>query len=412
MELNMIDIINKKRLGYELSSEELGFAFNNYLNGTIPDYQMSSLLMAICINDMTDVEIYYLTDLFIKSGDVLDLSSVEGIKVDKHSTGGVGDKTTLVVAPIVAACGVKIAKMSGRGLGFTGGTIDKLESIEGFNVNLTNEEFIDELNKINVAISSQTSDLTPMDKKIYSLRDVTATVESIPLIAVSIMSKKIASGADKILIDIKKGNGALIKNEDDAKRLSELMIKIGNRYSREVRTVITDMDAPLGRNVGNALEVLEALEVLRGKKKGYLYDVCILLASNLISMAKSISIDDAKKEVEYVIVNGKALDKLIELIKYQKGDLTRFKISQKILPIKSNKDGIIKMIDAYKVGIVARNLGAGRLTKEDTIDYTVGVVLNKLLNEKVSKGDILCYLYIGDNSKYSKEEVLDCYRIE
>ena len=412
MNYNIIDIINKKRLGLNLTYEELSYAFNNYLNGMIPDYQMSSLLMAICINDMSDEEIFDLTDIFIKSGDVLDLSSVDGIKVDKHSTGGVGDKTTLIIAPIVASCGVKIAKMSGRGLGFTGGTIDKLESIDGFNVNLTKDEFIEQLNKINVAISSQTANLTPMDKKIYALRDVTATVESIPLIAVSIMSKKIASGADKILIDIKKGNGALIKNDESASRLSELMIKIGNKYNREVRTVVTNMDCPLGKKIGNGLEVLEAFEVLRGKSKGYLLDVCVLLASNLISMAKQISIDEATKEIENVIANGKALDKLLELIKYQKGDLSKFRLSKKILPIESNKGGTITEIDAYKMGIIARNLGAGRLTKEDKIDYTVGIVLNKLLNEKVNKGDILCYLYLGEKSHYSLDEVLDCYKID
>ena len=234
MNFNIVDIINKKRLGKELNFHELNFSFTGFLNGEIPDYQMSALLMAICLRDMTDNEIIALTDIFINSGDKLDLSKVEGIKVDKHSTGGVGDKTTLVVGPIVAACGVRMAKMSGRGLGFTGGTIDKLESLPGFKVNLTEEEFIDQLNKIGIAISCQTSNLTPLDKKVYALRDVTATTESIPLIAVSIMSKKIASGADKILIDIKIGNGALIKNVEDAKRLSTLMIKIGKKYNREV----------------------------------------------------------------------------------------------------------------------------------------------------------------------------------
>ena len=267
MSYNIIDIINKKRLKQKLNREELYFAFDGYLKGEIPDYQMSSLLMAICINDMSDEEIFDLTDIFINSGEQLDLSLVEGVKVDKHSTGGVGDKTTLIVAPIVAACGVKIAKMSGRGLGFTGGTIDKLESISGFNVSLTDQEFINQLNDINVAISSQTADLTPMDKAVYALRDVTATVESVPLIAVSIMSKKIASNADKILIDIKLGSGALIKTREDAERLSEIMIKIGNAYKREVRTVITNMEAPLGNNIGNSLEVLEAINILDGKEQ-------------------------------------------------------------------------------------------------------------------------------------------------
>ena len=411
MNFNMVDIINLKRLGKELSNAELEYAFNGYLNGTIPDYQMSSLLMAICINDMTDSEIFNLTDIFIKSGEILDLSKVDGVKVDKHSTGGVGDKTTLVVAPIVAACGVKMAKMSGKGLGFTGGTIDKLESIGGFNVNLTTEEFINQLNKIGVAISSQTANLTPLDKKVYALRDVTATVESIPLIAVSIMSKKIASGADKILVDIKVGSGALIKNSTDAKRLSQLMIKIGKKYNREVRTIMTDMDVPLGRNIGNSLEVLEAFDILGGKVSNYLSHVCTILATNLVSMAKQISTEEASKEVEEVLKSKKALNKLVELIISQNGDLGKLKVSDKVVEVKSTKSGIIDKIDAYKIGIIARDLGAGRLTKDDKIDYTVGIVLNKTLGSYVNVNDVLCYLYINDNSKFTEKEVLDSFVI-
>ena len=411
MNFNMVDIINLKRLGKELSNAELEYAFNGYLNGTIPDYQMSSLLMAICINDMTDSEIFNLTDIFIKSGEILDLSKVDGVKVDKHSTGGVGDKTTLVVAPIVAACGVKMAKMSGKGLGFTGGTIDKLESIGGFNVNLTTEEFINQLNKIGVAISSQTANLTPLDKKVYALRDVTATVESIPLIAVSIMSKKIASGADKILVDIKVGSGALIKNSTDAKRLSQLMIKIGKKYNREVRTIMTDMDVPLGRNVGNSLEVLEAFDILDGKVSNYLSHVCTILATNLVSMAKQISTEEASKEVEEVLKSKKALNKLVELIISQNGDLGKLKVSDKVVEVKSTKSGIIDKIDAYKIGIIARDLGAGRITKDDKIDYTVGIVLNKTLGSYVNVNDVLCYLYINDNSKFTEKEVLDSFVI-
>ena len=296
MNYSIIDIINQKRLGKNLTRAELEYAFLGYLNGNIPDYQMSALLMAICLNDMNDQEIFNLTDIFLNSGEKLDLSGVNGIKVDKHSTGGVGDKTTLVVGPIVAACGVKMAKMSGKGLGHTGGTIDKLESIKGFNVNLSTSQFIKQLNEINIAISSQTANLTPLDKKVYALRDVTATVESVPLVAVSIMSKKIASGADKILIDIKVGKGALIKNARDANRLSKIMIAIGKKYNREVRTIITDMDTPLGRNVGNSLEVIEAMDILQGKVKNYLSYVCILLASNLVSMAKGISVEEAEKD--------------------------------------------------------------------------------------------------------------------
>ena len=412
MNYSMVDIINLKRLGKTLSKAELDFAFNGFLNGEIPDYQMSSLLMAICLNDMEDQEIFNLTDIFIKSGECLDLSMVDGIKVDKHSTGGVGDKTTLVVAPIVASCGVKMSKMSGKGLGHTGGTIDKLESIKGFNVNLSTKQFINQLNKINVAISCQTANLTPLDKKVYALRDVTATVESIPLVAVSIMSKKIASGADKILIDIKVGKGALIKTTKDAKRLSALMIKIGNKYDREVRTIITDMDTPLGKNVGNSLEVIEAANILRGKEQSYLSYVCSILSSNLISMAKGIPIKEAEKEVEEAISSRRAYHKLLELIEAQGGDYTSLEVSDKIVRIKSPKDALIKKINAYKIGIIARNLGAGRLEKDDKIDYTVGVRLNKTLGSYVKKGDVLCYLYVNDNSKYTEKEVLDCYELE
>ena len=411
MNFNIVDIINKKRLGQELNFHELYFAFNGFLKGEIPDYQMSSLLMAICLKDMSDEEIFALTDIFINSGETLDLSPVNGIKVDKHSTGGVGDKTTLIVGPIVAACGVKMAKMSGKGLGFTGGTIDKLESIKGFNVNLTKEEFINQLNEIGIAISCQTANLTPLDKVVYALRDVTATTESIPLIAVSIMSKKIASGADKILIDIKIGSGALIKNVEDAKRLSSLMIKIGKKYNREVRTIMTDMNMPLGRNVGNSLEVIEAFDILNGKVHNYLSHVSKVLATNLVSMAKKISIESARKEVEEVINNKKALYKLFDLIKYQHGDIKNIPISNKIVPIESKKTGIIERIDAYKIGIISRNLGAGRLNKDDDIDYSVGIVLNKTLGSKVYVGDVLCYLYVSDKSRYTKEEVLESYSI-
>ena len=405
MSYNIIDIINKKRLKQKLNREELYFAFDGYLKGEIPDYQMSSLLMAICINDMSDEEIFDLTDIFINSGEQLDLSLVEGVKVDKHSTGGVGDKTTLIVAPIVAACGVKIAKMSGRGLGFTGGTIDKLESISGFNVSLTDQEFINQLNDINVAISSQTANLTPMDK-------VTATVESIPLIAVSIMSKKIASNADKILIDIKLGSGALIKTREDAERLSEIMIKIGNAYKREVRTVITNMEAPLGNNIGNSLEVLEAINILDGKEQNYLSELCILLSSKLISMAKGVEEQTAKMMVLDAISTKAALNKFYELVKRQGGDISSLKTSDDIVEIRSVTSGEIKEINAYDIGILARNLGAGRLSKEDEIDHSVGIVLEKSVGDKVNIGDILCKLYVNKKSIYTVKEVLDSFIIE
>ena len=371
--MNIIDIINKKK--------------------EVKDYQMSSLLMAICINDLTDQEVFDLVDIFIKSGDTIDLSSVSGVKVDKHSTGGVGDKTTLIIAPIVASLGIKVPKMSGRGLGYTGGTIDKLESIPGFKVNLTKEEFVKELNDIGMVICSQTDSLVPLDKEIYTLRDVTATVESIPLIAVSIMSKKIASGADKILIDIKAGKGALVKTEQDAKLLKDLMIRIGNKYNKEVNCIISNMDIPLGICVGNALEVAEAAEILDGRIKNNLYDLSLEIASNMISMGKGISIVAARDEAIEAIKSKKAYNKFMEFVSYQKGDIESMVISDKKIEIAATKSGIITFIDAYKVSEVSCKLGSGRLTKDDVIDSTVGVFLNKQVGDSVQVGDIICTIY-------------------
>ena len=303
--MNIVDIINKKRLNKELSHEELDYAFNGYLSGTVKDYQMSSLLMAICINGMTDSEIFDLTGIFIKSGDILDLSSIPGVKIDKHSTGGVGDKVTLIIGPIVSSCGVPVPKMSGRGLGHTGGTIDKLESIKGFNTNLTEEEFFSQVRDIGFAVTGQTKNLCPMDKVIYALRDVTGTVASIPLIATSIMSKKIAGGADKILLDVKVGDGALMKTREDAEKLASIMEQIGKSYNREVICEITDMNIPLGHNIGNSLEVIEAMDTLKGKQ-GRLYDLCLDISAKMISMSKGISYEDAMKEATEVVKNGKA----------------------------------------------------------------------------------------------------------
>ena len=392
----VVDILNKKRLGKELSYQELDFIFNGYLNGNVKDYQMSALLMAICINGMSDEEIFALTKIFIDSGDILSFGDA-GIIVDKHSTGGIGDKTTLVIAPIVASCGVPVVKMSGRGLGYTGGTIDKLESIPGFNVNLTDEKVKSQLKKIGVSISSQTANLTPIDKVIYALRDVTATVSSIPLVASSIMSKKIAGGADKILIDIKVGKGALLKNREEAKKLADLMVKIGSFYQREVRTVISDMNTPLGYCTGNSLEVLEAIEILKGRQYGtVLSDLCINLASDMVSMGKEISKQDAKIMVLESLNKGRAYEKFLELVKAQGGHLEKLKVSKKIQRIKAPIDGIVKKIDALAVGKLSIELGAGRKTKEDKIDHTVGIRLNKLIGDKVKKGDVLATLYVND----------------
>ena len=408
--MNIVDIINKKRLKGSLSREELEYAFNSYLNKEVTDYQMSSLLMAISINGMTDEEVFDLTDIYINSGVKLDLSVVDGVKVDKHSTGGVGDKTTLVVVPIVASLGVKVPKMSGRGLGYTGGTIDKLESIPGFKVDLTSEEFLKELNEIGMVISSQTDNLTPMDRETYALRDVTGTVESIPLIAASIMSKKIASGADKILIDIKLGNGALIKNKKEATELKDLMTRIGDKYGKEVRCLITDMNTPLGMCVGNALEVGEASLVLEGKVNNNLTSLCIDIASNMVSMGKNISLIEARKEVKEAIRSGAAYNKFLEFIKYQHGNIDNMVISDEKIEITSPKSGVIKKIDALKISEVSCKLGSGKLTMEDQIDYSVGVMLNKTVGESVEEGELLCTLFVGK----VKEDfgILEAFSIE
>ena len=399
----IVDIINKKRLGKELSYRELDYFFNGYLNGNIKDYQMSSLLMAICINGMTDEEIFALTKIFIDSGDILEFDDIPGIKVDKHSTGGIGDKTTLIIGPIVAACGIPVIKMSGRGLGYTGGTIDKLESIPGFKIKLTENQIRKQVREIGIALTGQTANLAPMDKVIYALRDVTGTVSSIPLIASSIMSKKIASGADKILIDIKVGRGALLSNREDAKKLSELMIKIGEVYHREVRTIISDMNTPLGYKVGNSLEVIEAIEVLRRKSvDSNLVDVCVELATEMVSMGKEISKKEALELVNKVLDDGSAYKKFVELVEAQGGDLTKVSVSKKVKRIKSTSSGVIKKIDALELGKLSVALGAGRKSKEDKIDYTVGIKLHKHIGDEVKKGEVLATLYINDKSDCSE----------
>ena len=404
----ILDIINKKANNYELTKEELETIFMGYLKDEVKDYQMSAFLMAICINDMSDSEIFALTDIFIRSGEVLDLSFIDAIKVDKHSTGGVGDKTTLIVAPLVASCNVPIIKMSGRGLGYTGGTIDKLESIPGFTVDLTEDEIKRQAKEIGIVITSQTKDLAPLDKKVYALRDVTATTNSIPLIASSIMSKKIAGGADKIVIDIKVGNGALIKTEQEAERLSSLLIKIGSYYQKEVRTVISNMDRPLGHNIGNKLEVLEAIEVLKNQEKGHLLELSIDLATKMVSMGKEISESDAKKEVIENLETGKALNKFIEFVKYQGGDLESLTIESKVYNIKANKSGVLKDINALSIAKLSESLGAGRKNKEDNIDYNAGVVIKKEIGDEVKEGDILANLYTNiDNPKFNLEKIFE-----
>ena len=401
------DIIDKKRLNEELTYEELKTIFLGYLNNEVKDYQVSSLLMAICINGMSKDEIFNLTDIFINSGYTLDFSNIEGVKVDKHSTGGIGDKTTLAIVPIVASLGIPVIKMSGRGLGYTGGTIDKLESISGYRTDLSNEEIEESVKKVGAVITGQTANLVPLDKVIYALRDVTATTSSIPLIAVSIMSKKIAAGADKILLDVKYGKGALVSSYSEAEELAKLMQEIGNKYNRETRYVISNMDNPLGITVGNSIEVMEAVQVLRGKLDGEFNDLCKKLASIMVSMAKDISEDEALKQVEESINSGKAYNKFLEIVKNQNGDINSVMVSDKTFEVYSDKEGIVKGIDALKIGKLSLSLGAGRVNKEDEIDHSVGILLNKKVGDKVEKDELLMKLFIKDYNCIVDNSIFD-----
>ena len=407
----MLEIINKKRLKKQLSKEELKKAVMGYVNGEIPDYQMSALLMAICLNGLSDKETFNLTEIMYNSGEHLDLSDIEGIKIDKHSTGGVGDKTSMILAPVVASLGVKVPKMSGRGLGHTGGTIDKLESIPGFKTNLTLDEFKKILNKVGAVITGQTANLVPADKKMYALRDVTATVSSIPLIASSIMSKKLASGTDKIIIDLKVGNGALLKTKKDAKKLASLMVKIGKKYNRETICILTDMNEPLGNNIGNALEVLESIELLKGNIKNDLYDLIVYIASYMVSLGKGITLKQAEKEVVETIKNGNAYKKFAEMVKAQGGDLTKIKVAPKIFSIKSVKSGYINAINTELLGEIVKEIGGGREKKEDPIDYGVGIVLSKKKGDYVKKDEELLKIYLNKKDMEIRK-ILSCFLIE
>lgn len=402
--MNILDIINKKRLNSSLSKSEIEYVVRAYLDDTIKDYQMSSLLMAICINGMNQDEINYLTDAMINSGETIDLSNVGGATVDKHSTGGVGDKTTLIVAPIVASLGVKVYKMSGRGLGHTGGTIDKLESIPGFKVDLTKKQFLSQVNKINLSVVSQTANLVPADKKIYALRDVTGTVESIPLIASSIMSKKIALGASNIVIDLKVGSGALIKNLDDATKLANIMINIGKKYKRKVVCLLTNMDIPLGYNVGNSLEIKEAISVLKNEGEENLTNLCVALASHMVSLALSISFDEAREKVINTLKNGDALAKFYEFINFQQGRIDEMNDALYKYDVKAPINGFLTNIDAYIVGCYACEIGCGRRNKEDVIDYDAGIIIRKKINDYVSTNDIVFTVF-------SNREIKDFQRL-
>lgn len=408
--MNIIDIITKKRNCEQLTYEELKFTIDGFLDGSILDSQMSSLLMAIVINGMSEQETFDMTEIMLNSGKTIDLSQINGIKVDKHSTGGVGDKTSLILVPLVASCGVKVAKMSGRSLGHTGGTIDKLESIDNFNTNLTKDEFINQVNDIGCALVSQTDELVPADKKIYALRDLTATVASIPLIAASIMSKKLASGVDKIVIDVKVGNAAFMKNLDEAKQLAELMVKIGKNKGKETICVLTNMNEPLGNNIGNALEVHEAIKTLSGEGPSDLVQLITTLASLMVSLGKEIDIEEAKKEVEENLKNGKALTKLKEMVKYQKGNFDNIPVSSHIYSIKSKQTGFITKIDAYRLGMLERTMNVKRFNQENIIDYTVGFVLNKKVGDYVLENEELLKVYLNSND-INVKEILDCFEI-
>lgn len=398
--MRMVDIIEKKRDGKELTTQEINFFVEGYTKGTIPDYQASSLAMAIYFQDMNDRERADLTMAMVNSGDTIDLSAIEGIKVDKHSTGGVGDTTTLVLAPLVAALDVPVAKMSGRGLGHTGGTTDKLESIEGFHVEINNDEFIKLVNRDKVAVVGQSGNLTPADKKLYALRDVTGTVNSIPLIASSIMSKKIASGADAIVLDVKTGAGAFMKTEEDAENLAHAMVKIGNNVGRNTMAIISDMAQPLGFAIGNALEVKEAIDTLKGEGPEDLTELCLTLGSQMVVLAKkAATLEEARGKLVEVIKNGKALEKFKVFIKNQGGDASIVDNPEKLpqakykIEVPALESGVVSNMVADEIGIAAMILGAGRATKEDTIDLAVGLMLRKKVGDKVEKGESLVTIY-------------------
>jgi len=398
--MRMVDLIEKKREGHSLTAEEISFMINGYTNGEIPDYQMSAFTMAVFFQGMSDKERAELTMAMVNSGDMIDLSDIEGIKVDKHSTGGVGDTTTLVLAPLVASVGVPVAKMSGRGLGHTGGTIDKLESVPGFHVEIDNEKFIELVNKNKVAVIGQSGNLTPADKKLYALRDVTATVDSIPLIASSIMSKKIAAGADAIVLDVKTGSGAFMKDVNGARDLAKAMVDIGNNVGRRTIAVISDMSQPLGFAIGNALEVKEAIDTLKGNGPSDLEELCLTLGSHMVMLAeKAQSTEEARLLLKESITSGKALKTLKTFLSAQDGDssvvddISTLPQAKFQVELPSKVDGYVSEIEADAIGTAAMLLGAGRVTKDSKIDLAVGLVLKKKIGDQVKKGESLVTIH-------------------
>ena len=416
----MTDLIVKKRDGGELSHEEINFMIDGYTQGQIPDYQMSAMCMAILLRGMTDRETLDMTMAMVHSGETLDLSPIQGVKADKHSTGGVGDKTSLVLCPMVAACGLKVAKMSGRGLGHTGGTIDKLESFPGFTTGISEETFFKNVNEIGIAIAGQTADLVPADKKLYALRDVTGTVPSIPLIVSSIMSKKLASGADVIVLDVKCGSGAFMKTEQEARTLAQGLTRIGRLAGRKCAAVITDMDQPLGWAVGNALEVKEAISVLKGEKGGDLLELCLTLGSCMLTEAGLAgSIEEARARLEKTISDGTALEKLSQMVTAQQGDgrdvydTSRLPLAPVQMEVTALEGGYVRRIEAEQVGLVSMHLGGGRATKDSEIDLSVGLVLHKKVGDSVEAGESLATIHASSQEKAAEaaELLRACYSL-
>ena len=406
----MVDIIERKRDGHALLEEEIRFFVNGYARGEIPDYQASALAMAIYFRGMDAKETAILTDAMMHSGETIDLSSIKGIKVDKHSTGGVGDKTSLVLGPLVSACGGKLAKMSGRGLGHTGGTLDKMESVPGMQIQRTREQFIEQVNDIGIAIIGQTASIDPADKKLYALRDVTATVESIPLIASSIMSKKLAAGSDAILLDVKFGSGAFMKTLERAQELARAMVEIGNHLGRDTRAILTDMDQPLGLAVGNALEVKEAIATLQGKGPRDLVELVIHAGGIMLMQSKLVqSEEEGQARIKQAIEDRSGYAKLLALFKAQGADISYLEHPEKlpsakyVIPVKAEKEGFVRRIDSLAIGLGAMKLGAGRATMEDIIDMGAGVMLEKKVGDEVKKGDVLCYCH---TNKEGVDEVI------
>ena len=408
--MRIYDILEQKRRGEEHSREQLEFFINGFVSGDIPDYQAAAWLMAVCCNGMTDRETATLTEIMAASGDSVDLSRFGERSVDKHSTGGVGDKTSLIVAPIVACCGGKVAKMSGRGLGHTGGTIDKLESVPNFRTELSSDEFFETVEKTGMAIIGQTGNIAPADKKLYALRDVTATVESIPLITSSIMSKKLAAGAHSIVLDVKVGSGAFMKTEAQARVLAQSMVNIGKRLGRNVTAVLTDMDTPLGSAIGNSLEVAEAISVLKGECRGDLYEVCISLAAEMLSLCLGIDTDKAHEMAQEAVSSGKAPRKMREWMAAQGADVcyiddpSLFKRAEYVRELKAEEDGYIASMETARIGAASVSLGAGRVKKTDIIDPAAGIVLSAKTGDKVKKGDTLCTLYTSSPDRADEAE--------